>query len=85
MGSLGPVAYEVLFEPFKHLWLVWGLILNVILPHLLSYWGFSFVPGCGVSFFVESNILLSMVVQWLVAILEFLQENMSTCHSTPPS
>ena len=51
VGSLGPGAYEVLFEPFKHLWLVWGLILNVILPHLLSYWGFSFVHGCGVSFF----------------------------------
>ena len=51
VGSLGPGAHEVLFEPFKHLWLVRGLILNVTLPLLLSYWGFSFVRGCGVSFF----------------------------------
>ena len=85
VGSLGPGAHEVLFEPFKHLWLVRGLILNVTLPLLLSYWGFSFVRGCGVSFLVGSNILLSMVVQRLVAILEFFQENMSTRPSTPPS
>ena len=32
-------------------------------------WGSSFSLGCGVSFLVESNTLLSMVVQWLVAIL----------------
>ena len=42
---------QVLFEPFKNLWWVWGLILNVILPLLLSCWGFSFNLGCGVSFF----------------------------------
>ena len=51
MGSLGPVAYEVLCEPFKHLWLVWGLILNVISPLLLSGWVFSFALGSGISFF----------------------------------
>ena len=28
-----------------------GLILNVISPLLSSYWGFSFVLGCGISFF----------------------------------
>ena len=36
--------------------------------HFLSLsppsWGFSFALGCGVSLVVESNILLSMVVQW---------------------
>ena len=38
-----------LFEPSEHLWWVWHLILNVILPVLPSYWGFSFAPGHGVS------------------------------------
>ena len=36
-----------LFEPSERLWLVWGLILNVILPLLLSCWGFSFALGHG--------------------------------------
>ena len=34
---------------------------------------------------VGSNILLSMVVQWLVAVLEFSQEKISECLSTTPS
>ena len=42
---------QVLFEPSKHLWWVWGLILNVILLLLPSCWGFSFAIRCGVSFF----------------------------------
>ena len=36
-----------MFEPSKHLWQVWGLILNVVLPLLQSFWGFSFAPGRG--------------------------------------
>ena len=44
----GPL--EGLFEPSKHLWRVWGLILNVILHLLPSCWGFSFALGRGVSF-----------------------------------
>ena len=63
VGSLGPGAHKVLFKPSEHLWQVWGLILNVILPLLLSCWGFSFALGHGVSFLVGSNILLLMVVQ----------------------
>ena len=51
MGSLGPGTHKVLFEPSEHLWWVWGLILNTILPLLPSYWGFSFVLGHGVSVF----------------------------------
>ena len=51
VGSLGPGAHKVLFEPSEHLWRVWGLILNVISPLLPSCWGFSFALGCGVSFF----------------------------------
>ena len=42
----------------------------VIVPLLLSHCGFSFVFGCGVSFFVSSSVFLSMIVQ-LVVILVF--------------
>ena len=50
--SLGsPGAHKVLFEPSEHLWQVWGLSLNAILPLLPSCWGFSFALGCGVCFF----------------------------------
>ena len=46
-----PGVHKVLFEPSEHLWQVWSLILNMILPLLPSFWGFSFALGCGVSFF----------------------------------
>ena len=42
---------QVLFEPSEHFWQVWGLILNMISPILLTCWGFSFALGCGVHFF----------------------------------
>ena len=49
--SLGPPgAHKVLFEPSKHLWWIWGLIINKNFPLTLSCWGFSFALGCGVSF-----------------------------------
>ena len=67
-----------LFEPSEHLWWVWSLNLNMILPLLLSSWGFSFALGHGVSFLVRSNILFSVVVQQRVVILEFSQEKMGT-------
>ena len=51
VGSLGPGAHKVLFEPSERLWQVWGLILNAISPLLLSCWGSSFALGCGASFF----------------------------------
>ena len=73
-----------LFEPSNHLWWVWGLVLNAILPLVLSYWGFSSALGHRVSFLVWSNILLSMDVQQRVVILEFSQE-MSTRPSTLPT
>ena len=50
-GVSGSWCAQGLFDPSKCLWWVWGLILNVILPLLLSCWGFSFNLGCGVSFF----------------------------------
>ena len=46
-----PGMHKVFFDPSEHLWRVWCLILNVILPLLPSCWGFSFALGCGVSFF----------------------------------
>ena len=42
--------HKVLFEPSKHLWWVWNLSLNAILPLLLSCWGFSLALGYEVSF-----------------------------------
>ena len=57
-----PTVHKVLFEPSKGLWQIWSLILNKILPLLLSCWELSFALGCGVSFLVGSNILLLMIV-----------------------
>ena len=51
VGSLGPGVHKFLLEPSECVWRIWGLILNAISPLLLSCWGFSFVLGCGVSFF----------------------------------
>ena len=84
VGSLCPGAHNVLFKPSKHLWQVSSLILNVISPLLPFFCGFFFVLGCGVSFIVGSNILLSTVVQQWVVILEFSLK-MGACPSTLPS
>ena len=46
-----PGVHKALFEPSEHLWQVWSLILNVILPLLPSCSGFSFALEHGVSFF----------------------------------
>ena len=62
-ASVGSWCIQGLFEPSKHLWWAWGLILNAILPLLPSCWGFSFALGNGVSLFVGSNILQWTVVQ----------------------
>ena len=51
VGPLGPGVHKALFEPSKHLWCIWGLILNVISPLLPSFWGFSFALGSGVYIF----------------------------------
>ena len=83
-GVSGSWCVQGMFEPSEHLWQVWGLILNMILLLLPSCWGFSFALGCGVSFLLGSNILLSMVVQQQAVILDFLQEKMSACPSTLP-
>ena len=51
MGSLGPGAHKIWFEPSEHLWQILGLILNMVSPLLPSCWGVSFARGYGVSFF----------------------------------
>ena len=57
VGSLGPSAHKVLFEPSEHLWWVWGLILNMISPFLLS---------CGFSFALEHGAFTpwNTIQQW---------------------
>ena len=49
-GVSGSWCAQASFEPSKHLWRVWSLILNTISPLLLSCWGFSFALGRGVSY-----------------------------------
>ena len=61
-----------------------GFDFIVFAPLLPSCCGF-FVFGHGVSFLVGSSILLSMVVQQLVAILVLLQEERSACPFILPS
>ena len=46
---------QSLFKPSKRLWQVWGLILNIILPLLLSCWGFSFALGHWLSSRIHSS------------------------------
>ena len=87
VGSLdsGLDVHKVLFDPSKHHWWVWGLILNSIFP---SYYPVAASPlplDEGYLFLVGSRITLSMAVQQLIAILEFSQEKMSTYLYTPPS
>ena len=55
--SLGLGAHKVSFESSEHLWWVWGLTLNTILPLLSPCWDFCFALGCGYLFLMGSNIL----------------------------
>ena len=50
-GVSGSLCALGLFESSEHLWWLWGLIVNVILPLLPSCWGFSFALGHGDIFF----------------------------------
>ena len=73
---------------FSSLWVTllagMGFDFIMIAPLLPFHCGFFFVFGWGLSFLVGSTVLLSMVVQKLVAILGVLQAEMSTHHYTPP-
>ena len=64
LSLCGPGVHKVLFEPSKHLWRVWGLILNAILPLLPSFWGFPFAFGHEVSFWWDPTFFC----QWLFSI-----------------
>ena len=44
----GSWCTQGMFEPSEGLWRVWGLIVNVILPLLLSCWSFSLALGGGI-------------------------------------
>ena len=83
VSVVSPGVHKVLFEPSKHLWWVWDLILISVSPFLPYFWDFSFALGHGYLFLVGPNILRLMIVQQRVVILEFSQ--MSTRPSTPPS
>ena len=48
-GLSGSQSTQGMFEPPEHPWRVWGLILKVVSPLLLSCWGFPFALGHGVS------------------------------------
>ena len=48
---LSPGVHNILFKPSECLWLVWGLILNVILPLLPSFWGLLLCPWMWSIFF----------------------------------
>ena len=62
-----------------------GFDFIVIAALLPSHCGFSFVFGCGVSFFVSSSVFLLMIVQQLVVILALSQEGVSARPSALPS
>ena len=59
-----------------------GFGFIVVEPLPLSRLGF-FVSECGISFLVGSSVLLWMLVQQLVVVLVFLQEEMSADTCTP--
>ena len=54
-GVSGSWWAQGLFEPSEHLWQVWVLTLNAILPLLPSCWGFFFALGHGVSPQINSS------------------------------
>ena len=58
-----PGVHKVLFELSKHLWWVWGLLLNAISPLLPSFWASPLPLDVGYLFLVGPNILLSRIVQ----------------------
>ena len=84
-GISGSWCTQGLFEPSDCLWWVWGLILNVTLLLLLSWWGCFFALGRGYLLLVGSNTLLLTVVQQQVVTVQFLHERMSTHPSSLPS
>ena len=62
-GVSGSWCTQGLFEPSKHLWQVWDLILNAICPSYHIAGAFPLPLDMGYLSLVRSNILLSMVVQ----------------------
>ena len=65
-GVSGSWCTQGLFEPSKHLWREWGLILNANSPLLLSCWGSSTL-GCGYLLTAAPalTILLGLLCPWM--------------------
>ena len=70
-GVSGSWCPQGLFEPTEHLSKVWGLILNMILPLLLPFWGFSFALGHGLSLQSHSRPV-QLLLQRYAAMLQHL-------------
>ena len=81
---LGPGAHKILFMPSKSLWQVCGLILTWLCPSYHLVVTSSLSLDVGYLFLVDSNILLSVVVQLLVGILMFSLEEKGAHPSTRP-
>ena len=83
VGSLGPGAHKLLFEPsslsFSSTYEVWFSMWFHPSFHLAG--AFPLLLDMGYFLLVGSNILLLMDVQQWVLILEFSQEKMSACPS----
>ena len=60
-GVSGSWCAQGLSEPSEHLWWVWGLILNMILPLLSSFWACPLPLGVGYLFWWDSTFSC----QWL--------------------
>ena len=58
VGSLGPRAHKGLFEPSKHLWQVWDLILNGTSSLLQSCWDFLLGLHTGDRQMVSTGVIL---------------------------
>ena len=58
VGSLGPSAHKILFEPSKHLWQIWDLILNGTLSLLQSCWDFLLGLHTGDRQMVSTGVIL---------------------------
>ena len=76
------LLFSSLWSPTQQ---VWDLILSWLCPSYCLAVAFSLSLDVGYLFLVGSSILLSMVVQQLVAILVLSQEEMSAYPSTLPS
>ena len=67
LWALWVMVHTGMFEPPEHPWRVWGLILNVVSPLLLSCWGFTFALKHGIAPQSHSSRILEVGIPctWL--------------------